>query len=145
MKKFYMKEFKNYLRNLDTHASGTLTQKRLALGQAMECLQEKFMIPIPEHSNHFLLALVDLKGILYEETALFPRLEEKVKDLCRSFTSKKLKDLLRLRPFAGLLLNFLSQQSEIRAIISNSKDDETSKEAFRDHTSALRHLAESYF
>lgn len=144
MKKYYSKEFREYFNYSDPKFIRRADQKQVAFTYAKRFLGERFSFEAPENTAHFMLALIDIKGRLYEESTVFPQLERDIKDLLRSFTSKKLKDLLRFHQFSSLILYFLSQNSEITSIISKSKGDEETKDAFRRYSVSLRTLVESY-
>jgi len=144
MKKYYSKEFREYFNYSDPKFIRRGDLKQMAFTHAKQFLEQSFTFEAPKNTAHFLFALVDIKGRLYEENAAFPQLERDIKDLLRSFTSKKLKDLLRFHQFSSLILHFLVQNSEISELISKSKGDEMTKDAFQRYTVSLRTLVESY-
>ena len=91
--------------------------------------------------GHFLLALVDAKQKLYMEKNEFPMLGAKVTGLLRSFTSRKLKELLKLHQFTKLLLHFINSKEEMMGFVSHSQDGSECTELFESYIASLEQLA----
>ena len=91
--------------------------------------------------GHFLLALIDAKQRLYSEREEFPQLSEKVTGLLRSFTSRKLRELLKLHQFGKLVLHFLNSKEKIMDLITRPQDNSESIELYQGYVSSLEDLA----
>lgn len=144
MKKYYAKEFKSYFNYSDQKFIKKPDCKQTALSQANQFLGENSNQEIPNQAGHFLIALIDLKGRLYEEMIEFPGIDGKISDLLRYFTSNKLKDLLRFHQFSSLILHFLSKEEEIESLASKSQSSEANRKAYRRFAYSLRTLVNSY-
>jgi len=92
--------------------------------------------------GQFILALLDPKQKLYSEESTFPQLSEKIADLLRSFTSRKLRDLLRLHQFAKLVLHFLNSNEELIDLVKRPQDNSDNIYLYRGYISSLTALAE---
>lgn len=128
MKKHYSREFKNFA---DQKVINRPDCHTVAISKASEFLKAKLQRDIPEQTEIFLLALIDQKGTMHQENERYPKLNARITNLLRYFTSKKLKDLLTFHQFSALISAFLTQPDAIDSLAEKAYSDKKSKRVFK--------------